>query len=187
MNIISHYIRPSLSPDGLFYFMNTEIEIWKPVYGFESQYQVSNLGRIKSLGNNFSRKEKILKNIDRLNGYSTVKMSINTPQKTYRIHRLVAIAFLGLDPNQNKLVVDHIDNNKKNNRADNLQVISVRENSSKDQFRHNRSSKYVGVYKTKKNRYASSIHLGCYDTEIEAANVYDYILCKLLNYNSKKL
>ena len=111
--------------------MNTEIEIWKPVYGFESQYQVSNLGRVKSLGNNFSRKEKILKNIDRLNGYSTVKMSINTPQKTYRIHRLVAIAFLGLDPNQNKLVVDHIDNNKTNDLIENLQILTPKENNQK--------------------------------------------------------
>lgn len=60
-------------------------EVWKDIKGYEGYYQVSNLGRVKSLRNN-----TILKINDVKGGYSQVGLSINGKQKTKRIHRLVA-------------------------------------------------------------------------------------------------
>ena len=61
------------------------------VIGYEGLYQISNLGNVKSLGNNKLRKEKILKNGKTKYGYKTVCLSRNNVYKTYTIHRLVAL------------------------------------------------------------------------------------------------
>ncbi len=128
-------------------------EIWKDVPDYEGFYQVSNLGRVRSLerkvldttGKFQFFKQKVLKHENEPSGYCRVRLSKRGKVKNIRVHQLVAMAFLGHKPNGHKLVVDHINNNKFDNRVENLQLISVRENSSKDQKRHNRSSKYVGV------------------------------------------
>jgi hypothetical protein len=94
-------------------------EIWKDLPGFENLYQVSNLGRVKSLpkktNNQFSMVETILKPIKQRNGYYFV----NVGGKVISVHRLVAITFL---KNANNLPqVNHIDGNKGNNRVENLE------------------------------------------------------------------
>lgn len=81
-------------------------------------YQVSNLGRVKSLENSKTRKEKILKPEIRT-GYYSVNLCKNGKQKHIRIHRLVAEAFID---NPKKLpMVNHKDENKLNNHAENLE------------------------------------------------------------------
>ena len=81
-------------------------------------------------------------------------------------------------------MVDHKDNTRTNNEASNLQYITNRENSSKDQFRRNRTSKYVGVRWNKDdNRWQSQIrykgkntHLGNFNDEKEASKEYQEAL-----------
>ena len=87
-----------------------DIEIWKPIKGFEGKYEVSNLGRIKSLISH-----KILKPITQSPGYYNVGLE----SKKFLIHRLVAEAFL--DNPKNYDCVNHIDGNKKNNLPENLE------------------------------------------------------------------
>ena len=157
-------------------------EIYKNIKGYEGKYQVSNLGNVKSLNYNRSGKERILKPSKDGGGYYKVLLAKNGINKTSRIHQLVAIAFLNHKPDGYKIVVDHIDNNKLNNNTNNLQLISHRENLSKD--KKGFSSKYTGVcwYKTSKKWLASITingkqkHLGYFINELEASNKYQSIL-----------
>jgi hypothetical protein len=149
-------------------------EIFKDIPGYEGMYQVSNLGRIKSFK---WEKEKILKQGKTKFGYPQICLTIKL-KKTYPIHKLVAIVFLNnkTDGTQ-KIVIDHINNNKLDNRLENLQLISQRENSSKD--RKNKTSKYTGVcWDKNRNKWISSIYIngkrirGRYNTELEAYEAY---------------
>ena len=95
------------------------MEEWKDIKGYEGLYQISNKGRVKSLGNNKTRKEKILKENKNTDGYSEVTLCKNGKCKKYRVHRLVAEAFI---PTSDKsLCVNHKDENKSNNCVENLE------------------------------------------------------------------
>lgn len=88
-------------------------EIWKDIEGYEGLYQVSNMGRVKSLKNDIILKPYILR------GYEKVLLYKNKKRKHFQIHRLVAMAFI---PNpDNKPQVNHKDENKTNNCVDNLE------------------------------------------------------------------
>ena len=96
-------------------------EIWKDIEGYEGLYQVSNLGRVKSL-----RRNIILKNKIESNGYERVVLSTNNNPKDYSVHRLVAIAFI---PNPNNYpIVNHKDENRTNNCVDNLEWCTQKYN-----------------------------------------------------------
>lgn len=120
-------------------------EIWKDVKGYEGLYQVSNLGRCRSLDRvipcssllgdkkSFVRKGKILKE-GRYSkgrgleiGYVRYSLTKDKKAKNYCIHKLVAEAFIP-NPN-NKPYVDHIDTNTLNNRVENLRWVSASENN----------------------------------------------------------
>lgn len=89
--------------------------------GYQSLYQVSNHGRVKSL-----RKNIILKSILNSRKYCQITLSKNNNQCNYSIHRLVAIHFI---PNlENKPQVNHIDGNKQNNHVNNLEWCTIKEN-----------------------------------------------------------
>ena len=96
------------------------MEIWKDIKGYEGYYQISNLGRVKSL-----RSNKLLKPaLDR--GYSYVVLCVKMKSKKYKIHRLIAIHFI---PNyHNKPHINHIDGNKRNNDISNLEWCTNDEN-----------------------------------------------------------
>lgn len=113
--------------DGVFCFM----EIWKDVPEYEGLYQVSSLGRIKSLGNDKKKKEKILK-AGETKGYSQVILSRHKQLKTIYVHQLVAMAFLNHVRCGHKLEVDHINNIKSDNRVENLQILTHRDNTFKN-------------------------------------------------------
>lgn len=103
-----------------------ENEEWRDIEGYEGLYQISNLGRVKSLGNTMLRKEKILKPNKHNCGYYRVELSKNNKQKWYYIHRLVAQAFI---PNPDDLLfINHKDEDKTNNAVGNLEYCTARYN-----------------------------------------------------------
>lgn len=117
-----------------------EEEIWKDIKGYEGLYQISNFGNVKSLnrinkfysnktGDIISRKikGKILKSSES-NHYLAVSLSNGKKIKTYRIHRLVAEHFV-LNPN-NYTEINHKDENKHNNKMDNLEWCAVSYNNN---------------------------------------------------------
>lgn len=95
------------------------MEIWKDISEYDGLYKVSNLGRVKSLGNDKKRKEKILKPIKYNCGYLIVGLSKQGKRKLYLVHRLVAEAFID-NPN-NFRELNHIDEDKTNNCVSNLE------------------------------------------------------------------
>lgn len=104
-----------------------EKEIWVDIKGYEGLYQVSNLGRVKSLNYRRTGKEKILKPIKMKRQYIKVQLCKNRKPKQYMIHRLVAQAFI---PNpDNKEQVNHINGNKADNRVENLEWCTNSENT----------------------------------------------------------
>ena len=110
-------------------------EIWKDIkfidtdgkeYDYSGLYQVSNLGRVRSLGNDKGRKEKILKLGTNNKGYLNVRLSKNRECKWFLVHRLVATMFI---PNPDKLpIVNHLDENPSNCNMDNLEWCTQKYN-----------------------------------------------------------
>ena len=113
-----------------------EEEIWKDIKGYEGLYQVSNIGRIKSLERTLTRKngikmpikERVLKPKTERNGYLRVNLCNGSGEgKLFLVHRLVCEAFHG-NP-KNKPCVNHIDENRANNAASNLEWCTYEENN----------------------------------------------------------
>lgn len=109
-------------------------EIWKDVKGYEGLYQVSNLGRVRSLDRRIVYKDgkkrlwkgQILKPLKSKGDYWRVCLLKNQNRKYEQIHRLVALAFI---PNPNNLSqVNHIDKNIHNNSASNLEFCTAQYN-----------------------------------------------------------
>ena len=161
--------------------MGQQREEFRSISGYEGLYEVSNFGNVKSLINN-----KILKPCLGSRGYYMVRVYKDNKGNTMSIHVLAAMAFLGHKPDGYKIVVDHIDNNKLNNHVSNLQLISNRENTSKD--KKNGTSKYTGVtWYNASNKWLAQIainskkkNLGLFETEDEAHETYQKAL-KMLN------
>jgi hypothetical protein len=107
---------------------HVEKEIWRDIRGYEGLYQVSNLGSIKSLGNDKSRKEKIKKLPKSDRGYLYAHLSKNGERITVAVHRLVAIAFIGESKNYNE--INHKDENKLNNNVNNLEWCDRKYNNT---------------------------------------------------------
>jgi len=112
----------------------SKIEVWKDIEGYEGLYQVSNMGRVKSLERTFvdktERKQHIKGRILKLGaghgGYLKVVLNSNGKKKTVRVHRLVCEAFH--ENPENKPCVNHIDEDKTNNVASNLEWCTSTEN-----------------------------------------------------------
>jgi hypothetical protein len=101
--------------------MQSYKEIWKDVPEYEGVYQVSSLGRVKSL---WFGKEKILKLRENTQGYMQVGLYKEGDVKSYRVHRLIMRLFVG----ESKLQVNHKNGIKTDNRLENLEYCTRSEN-----------------------------------------------------------
>jgi len=170
-------------------------EIWKDIPGFEGLYQVSDLGRVKSLDRiEHNKNGRILPIKDRImathsNGKGHIKLTLSKGScrnKKY-IHRLMAEVFVP-NPNGYKLI-NHIDGNPSNNILSNIEWVSMRENVThglKKKNSRKKSSSYPGVHlntvntnkKWKAMLFANGRHnyLGNFYTEEEAHAAYQKAL-----------
>lgn len=162
-----------------------EKESWKDVLGYERLYKISNLGNVKTFHYN---RDRLLSQCNNKDGYKMVFLSKNKKKKTITVHLLMAITFLNHTPGR-KVVVDHKDNDKINNRLNNIQIITQRQNTSKDKHNYKSSSKHIGVsWNIQKRRWIATIHydkksrfLGLYKNELDAAKAYQDKLKEINN------
>ena len=98
------------------------LEKWKRI-ATHTGYEVSNRGRIRN-----KKTGHILSNTRTGRGYLKVNLSLNSKTNTQRVHRLVAFAFLGKQPTE-RHVCHHINHQKDDNRAENLQWVTPKQNS----------------------------------------------------------
>ena len=148
-------------------------EIWKTIPGY-ADYKVSNLGNVKSFKN--SRVLELTK-IKMPSGYFVVNL-IGAKRKRFYIHQLVCIAFLGHNPNGHKIVCNHINHIRGDNRVENLEIVTQRQNVG-----HRKkisTSKFVGVswyhrskkWKAQIYKKGTVIGLGYFSKEVDAHIAY---------------
>ena len=105
-----------------------ENEEWKDFPNYDGLYKISNLGNVKSFNTKTNHKQPInlKQTMDRKNGYLTVSLCKDKVQKIYRVHRLVAEAFI---PNPNNYpIINHKDGKKQNNNVNNLEWCTHQQN-----------------------------------------------------------
>lgn len=105
-------------------------EIWKPVVGYEGQYEVSSIGRVRSL-NYLNTGKKVIMALQAKEG-AYIKVGLRDKDgnnKYYRVHRLVAMAFLP-KPLPEQRYVNHINGYKQDNRIENLEWCTAKENAN---------------------------------------------------------
>ncbi len=162
-------------------------EVFKDIIGYEGIYQISTYGNVKSLKRTVRRADKyyivqgrILKPSLDGRGYFRVNLHKNGEMKTYKIHQLVSITFLNHTIDGHKVVIDHKNNIRTDNRLLNLQLISNRKNVSKDIDKSKTSSKYTGVrWDKNSNKWRAEIYdnskgyyLGLFTSEKHASLEY---------------
>lgn len=170
--------------------MKEKEEIWKDIPGYEGYYQVSDLGRVKSLERTVDagwcirpKYERILVPNLSKSGYYKNTLSIYKSKKQLLVHQIMAITFLGHKIDKFKIVVNHIDGDRLNNVLSNLELVTHRENVTR-RYRcdSNRvTSKYPGVWWHKsKSRWVAAIYmdgiqvrLGQFKSEVEASYAYE--------------
>ena len=141
-------------------------EVWKNIPDYDG-YQVSSYGRIKSLARTYSKNNIILKQLKINSGYYIVNLWKNNKCTHKLIHRLVAENFIeNLD---NKKVVNHKDGNKLNNNVDNLEWVTMIENT-KHAIKNNLISN-EHINNLRNGKYSSK-KIGMYDKNMNLLKVF---------------
>ena len=110
-------------------------EVWKRVIGEEDSYEVSNIGRVRSIDRHITSKKGIVRRVDGKmltlqmdkDGYLVVSIARNGKYKTRKVHRLVVSAFIGVIPVG--MVVNHKNGIKADNRVENLEITTLSGNA----------------------------------------------------------
>ena len=167
---------------------NVENEVWKEISGYESLYCVSNKGRVKTLQKynlrGQLRKEKILKQYINKKGYLYVVLFKDRKCKKFRVHRLVAEAFL---PNPNNFpCINHKSEIKTQNNVENLEFCSVAYNNAYGTARE-RAAKSNSI--KQKNDPKKSTPIKCLDLETNKETIYPSIseAARQLNISSSTI
>ena len=167
-----------------------DMENWKPVVGYESRYEVSDKGRVKSLakrtGNYFRDASVILKPNNLKSGYKQVCLYDENGGKTFPyIHRLVALAFI--ENPESKPEVNHKNGNKGDNSVENLEWVNASENQ-KHAYKHlgkkahGHPIGWVSVRRKLTDEQVESIRK---DTRSQSAIAKDYGVCQRTISNIK--
>lgn len=159
-------------------------EVWKPVVGYEGYYEVSSAGEVRSVNDKRVRKisSRVLKSGLRRDGYRNVVLSKDGVTSTKLVHVLVAQAFLG----SSVLTVNHLDGDRGNNRVDNLEWLSIRDNIHVGR-RCAQGSSFPGVAWDKKAQKwisriqveGTRIYLGLFESERGAAAAFQRAVDKV--------
>jgi len=152
------------------------IEIWRDVAGYSGQYQVSNLGNVRNLNwRSAGRIRQLSPCLDR-DGYLSVCLSDGKgSQKSYRVHRLVAEAFL--DDFDSSLQINHIDENKTNNSVSNLECVSSYENN-------NFGTRNIRISHSKRNTRSKKINQLSLDGKFIREWVSGHEITRRLGFNN---
>lgn len=159
---------------------NTTLEEWRDVPGYDGLYKISDQGNLISI-----RKGKIRQlNPGKTGGgkrYLGTTLIKDGKVKTYLIHQLVAMAFLGYELNGHKIVVDHLNNDGFDNRLENLQLITHSGNLRKNR-RPDAISQHIGVtvnagrsgnkYKAILYINGKALYLGSFKSEVAASWIF---------------
>jgi hypothetical protein len=108
--------------------MNTQTEEWRPVVGFEQDYEISSLGRVRSLKNKTNSKVGRILKTCLTHGYPYIILYQDNQRFPFSVHVLVARTFLGVVPDGKE--VHHIDGSRNNNNLENLAYVSRAHNVS---------------------------------------------------------
>lgn len=150
-------------------------EKFRKVIGYENSYEVSLLGNINSLKYG---KKKNIKARESKYGYSRVNLYNEGKCTTILVHKIVAMAFLNHNPNKNKLVINHINFKRNDNRVSNLELVTIRYNTNQKQIKS--TSIYPGTcWHKASNKWSSQIYsngktkyLGVFKNELDARDAY---------------
>ena len=170
------------------------MEEFRDVKNYEGRYQVSNLGRVKSLDRMITESNgkkrllngRVLKAAANSRGYLHVNLRLGDKNLSRTVHQLVAEAFLNHAPCGHKLIVNHKNFIRQDNRLENLELDTQRNNTNKKHV--NSSSKYTGVSWTKSiNKWRAYIYvngknkyLGSFTCDLEASKAYEKALSEII-------
>lgn len=160
-------------------------EIWKDIPGYEGIYQVSDLGRVRSLdriicridGENRRLNGVILRPGKSKDGYLRVILWRNGKSRSFLVHQLVMISFDSHTPSGHKSVIDHINGDKDDNRLENLRLTSNRINTTLG--KKNKWGLTGVVFRKDTNKWyskmtvnKSEVYLGLFNTPADAHAAY---------------